>query len=51
MPRAEPLSDLNGTSLADLARMADETKRPPVESWSPDHRGHSHGDTPWTSGA
>jgi len=41
MPRAEPLSDLNGTSLADLARMADETKRPPVESWSPDHCGHS----------
>ena len=41
MPRREPLSDLNGISLAELALIADESSRPLVESWTPSHCGHS----------
>lgn len=39
MPEALP--DLSGLSLADIARLAEERKLPPVEQWNPDHCGHS----------
>jgi hypothetical protein len=33
--------DLSGLSLAEIARLADEAKLPPVESWNPTHCGDS----------
>jgi uncharacterized protein len=33
--------DLNGLSLADIARLAEANKLPPVEKWNPDHCGDS----------
>lgn len=39
MPPAPP--DLSGLSLADIARLAEEEKLPPVERWNPDHCGTS----------
>ncbi|PWG02194.1 DUF1285 domain-containing protein [Sphingosinicella humi] len=36
-----PPADLSTLSLADIARLADERKLPPVESWNPSHCGHS----------
>lgn len=39
MPLAPP--DLSGLSLAEIARLAEEAKLPPVESWSPAHCGDS----------
>jgi hypothetical protein len=39
MPPATP--DLAGLSLADIARLAEEKKLPPVERWNPDHCGDS----------
>lgn len=41
MPSAEPLPDLSGLSLTEIARLADEARLPPVESWNPSHCGHS----------
>jgi hypothetical protein len=38
---AAPLPDLTGLSLAEIARLADEAKLPPVESWNPTHCGDS----------
>lgn len=42
---AEPirpeLPDLAGLSLAEIARLAEAQKLPPVESWNPPHCGHS----------
>lgn len=38
---AEPLPDLTGLSLAEIARLADEAKLPPVGSWNPSHCGDS----------
>jgi hypothetical protein len=37
----EPLADLAGLSLAEVARLAAEKKLPPVEKWNPDHCGDS----------
>ena len=39
MPPVPP--DLSGLSLADIARLAEEEKLPPVERWNPDHCGTS----------
>lgn len=39
MPPAPP--DLTGLSLAEIARLADEAKLPPVDSWNPGHCGDS----------
>ena len=39
MPPAPP--DLSGLSLADIARLAEEEKLPPVDRWNPDHCGTS----------
>jgi hypothetical protein len=41
MPTPPPLPDLSGLSLADIARLADEQKLPPVASWNPTHCGDS----------
>jgi len=35
------MDDLSGMSLADIARMAEERRLPPVEKWHPDHCGDS----------
>lgn len=37
----EPLPDLATLSLADIARLADEKRPPPVEQWNPAHCGDS----------
>ena len=43
--------DLASLSLAEIARLADEQKLPPVASWNPEHCGHSDmriaRDGPW----
>jgi hypothetical protein len=36
-----PMDDLSGLSLADIARMAEERRLPPVERWNPSHCGDS----------
>lgn len=36
-----PLPDLASLSLADIARLAQENRLPPVEQWNPAHCGHS----------
>ena len=41
MPETRPPIDLNGVSLAELQRLVDERKLPPVDSWHPDHCGDS----------
>jgi hypothetical protein len=41
MPAPPPPADLASLSLADIARLADDRKLPPVESWNPSHCGHS----------
>src|SRR5437868_10176116 len=41
MPSPAPPSDLSGLSLAEIARLAEERKLPPVESWNPTHCGDS----------
>ena len=37
----DPLPDLTALSLADIARLAEEQKLPPVERWNPTHCGDS----------
>ena len=41
MPMQPPPADLAGLSLAEIARMAEERKLPPVDQWNPSHCGHS----------
>jgi hypothetical protein len=41
MPSPPPPADLSGLSLAEIARLAEERKLPPVESWNPTHCGDS----------
>lgn len=41
MPAPEPPPDLTGLSLAEIVRMAEEKKLPPVERWNPEHCGDS----------
>lgn len=41
MPMSEPPPDLEGLSLAEIARLAAELKLPPVASWNPERCGHS----------
>jgi hypothetical protein len=41
MPMPEAPSDLAGLSLAEIARLAEEKKLPPVERWNPTHCGSS----------
>jgi len=41
MPMAPVPDDLTGLSLADIARLAEEKRLPPVEKWQPAHCGDS----------
>jgi uncharacterized protein len=41
MPAPEPPPDLVGLSLAEIVRMAEEKKLPPVDRWNPQHCGES----------
>src|ERR1043165_2072978 len=37
----DPLPDLASLSLADIVRLAEEKRLPPVDKWNPDHCGDS----------
>ncbi len=41
MPETRPPFELQGLSLADLQKLADERQLPPVEKWNPSNCGHS----------
>lgn len=41
MPESRPPIDLQGISLADLQKLIDERRLPPVEQWNPTAFGHS----------
>jgi hypothetical protein len=41
MPMPPPPDDLSGLSLAEIARLAEEKKLPPVDKWNPTHCGDS----------
>jgi hypothetical protein len=41
MPMPPPTEDLAGLSLAEIARLAEEKKLPPVDKWNPTHCGDS----------
>ncbi len=41
MPESRPPIELQGLSLNELQRLIDERRLPPVESWNPEHCGHS----------
>jgi hypothetical protein len=41
MPMPPPPDDLAGLSLAEIARLAEEKKLPPVDKWNPTHCGDS----------
>ena len=41
MPETDPPPDLAGLTLAEIARLAEEKKLPPVEKWNPPHCGDS----------
>src|SRR5205085_12345615 len=41
MPESRPPIKLQGVSLADLQKMIDDRRLPPVERWNPERCGHS----------
>ena len=41
MPESRPPLDLQGVSLAQLQKLIDERRLPPVDRWNPEHCGHS----------
>jgi uncharacterized protein len=41
MPETRPPIDLNGISIAELQKLIDERRLPPVERWNPEGCGHS----------
>jgi hypothetical protein len=41
MPESRPPIDLKGISLAELQRMLDQRRYPPVDKWQPENCGHS----------
>lgn len=41
MPESRPPLELQGVSIADLQKLIDERRLPPVDQWSPEHCGHS----------
>ena len=41
MPETRPPLELQGLSLADLQKLIDERRLPPVDRWDPQHCGHS----------
>jgi hypothetical protein len=42
MPETRPPIELQGLSLADLQKLIDERRLPPVDKWDPERCGHSH---------
>lgn len=42
MPESRPPIELRGLDLAELQRLLDERKLPPVDRWNPERCGHSH---------
>ena len=41
MPEIRPPIELQGISIADLQKLIDERRLPPVDQWDPEHCGHS----------
>ena len=41
MPESRPPIELHGLSLAELQKLIDERRLPPVDEWNPEHCGHS----------
>lgn len=41
MPESQPPIELHGLSLAELQKLIDERRLPPVDKWNPDTCGHS----------
>jgi len=41
MPESRPPIELQGLSLAELQKLIDERRLPPVDKWNPDRCGHS----------
>ena len=41
MPESRPPIELQGVSLAELQKLIDERRLPPVDQWDPEHCGHS----------
>jgi uncharacterized protein len=41
MPESRPPIELQGVSIADLQKLIDERRLPPVDRWNPEHCGHS----------
>src|SRR5215207_8709670 len=41
MPESRPPIELQGVSIADLQKLIDERRLPPVDQWHPEHCGHS----------
>jgi uncharacterized protein len=41
MPESRPPIELQGVSIADLQKLIDERRLPPVDRWNPGHCGHS----------
>lgn len=41
MPENRPPIELQGISIADLQKLIDERRLPPVDKWNPEHCGHS----------
>jgi uncharacterized protein len=42
MPETRPPIELHGISIAELQKLIDERRLPPVERWNPERCGHSH---------
>ena len=42
MPETQPPIDLNGITLAELQKLIDRRRLPPVDRWNPERCGHSH---------
>ena len=40
MPESRPPIELQGLSLAELQKLIDERRLPPVDRWDPEHCGH-----------
>jgi|SRR5688572_7063205 hypothetical protein len=41
MPESRPPIELQGITIADLQKLIDERRLPPVDQWNPEHCGHS----------
>ena len=41
MPESRPPIELRGLNLADLQKLIEERRLPPVDQWNPEHWGHS----------